>query len=81
MYSKLIISKNKLTLPDGRILARYVPDFNEWEVLKWYKSRYMGCFYVPDNFDGYHVIFDFALREGLWVSCTECEEAKEYCNV
>ena len=79
MNERLIISKNKLTLPDGRILARFYPDLNEWEVLKWYKGRYMGSFHVPDNWDGYHIILDFAMHEGLWVSCTECEDAKE-CN-
>lgn len=74
---KLIITKNTLTLPDGRILARFYPDMNEWEVLKWYKKRYMGSFYVPDNRDGYHIILDFAMHEELWVTCTECEDAKE----
>lgn len=74
-YQKLIISVNKLTLPDGRILARFYPDMREWELLIWYKGRYMGSEYISISQEG--KIIDEAMFNGCWVDCLECETVRK----
>lgn len=73
-YQKLIISANKLTLPDGRILARFYPDMHQWELLRWYKGRYMGSEYISITHEG--KIINEAMLNGCWVDCLECETAR-----
>lgn len=73
-YKKVIISPNKLTLPDGRILAKFIPDWCAWELLHWYKGRYIGSEYISTSQED--KIINEAMLDGCWVDCLECMEAR-----